>query len=154
MLQWNCSYKITACEDVTKRCLGYLNVSFTPLQDVLERKKITIYGSSMYSFNGKIYKCSLEATMDVLNGKWRSLILWHLIEEKLRFSQIQKIVPGISKKVLSEHLYILEKNNLIHRTIYPEVPPRVEYEISEKGKTLFNALQELETWGRIHLKSE
>lgn len=105
----------------------------------------------MYRFNEKEYKCSLEATMDVLGGKWRSLILWHLIEEDLRFSQIQKIVPGISKKVLSEHLRVLEKNDLIIRTVYPEVPPRVEYKISEKGKTLATALNELESWGKEYL---
>lgn len=105
----------------------------------------------MYSFNEKEYKCSLEATMDVLGGKWRSLILWHLIQEDLRFSQVQKIVPGISKKVLSEHLRVLEKNDLIIRIVFPEVPPRVEYKISEKGKTLAKALDELESWGREYL---
>ncbi len=106
----------------------------------------------MYKFNGKEYKCSLEATMDVLGGKWRSLILWHLIEDTLRFSQIRKIVPGISKKVLSEHLHVLEKNGFITRKVYPEVPPRVEYTITEKGKTLSDALGALESWGRINLK--
>jgi len=108
----------------------------------------------MYYFNNKEYKCSLEATMDVLNGKWRSLILWHLIEENLRFSQIQEIVSGISKKVLSEHLRVLEKNGLINRIAYPEVPPRVEYEITKKGKTLSSALTELEKWGREQLIEE
>jgi len=105
----------------------------------------------MYKFDEKEYKCSLEATMDVLGGKWRSLILWHLIQEDLRFSQIQKIVPGISKKVLSEHLRLLERNNLIIRIVYPEVPPKVEYKISPKGKTSSKALSELELWGKEHL---
>lgn len=108
----------------------------------------------MYEFDNKEYKCSLEATMDVLSGKWRSLILWHLIEEDLRFSQIQRIVPGISKKVLSEHLRVLERNDLIIRIVYPEVPPRVEYKISVKGKTLTKALSELESWGRENLVSD
>lgn len=106
----------------------------------------------MYIFNNKEYKCSLEATMDVLSGKWRALILWHLLQENMRFSQIQKIVPGISKKVLSQHLRVLEKNDLINRIAYPEVPPRVEYEITDKGKTLSKALNELELWGQEHLK--
>lgn len=105
----------------------------------------------MYQFNNKEYKCSLAAAMDVLGGKWRSLILWHLIKENLRFSQIQKIVPGISKKVLSEHLRVLEKNELIIRIVHPTVPPSVEYRISEKGKTLEKVLDELESWGRINL---
>ena len=105
----------------------------------------------MYLFNEKSYKCSLEAAMDVLGGKWRSLILWHLLDSKLRFTEIQKIVPGISKKVLSEHLKVLEKNSLIIRTVYPTVPPQVEYEITETGKSLANILNQLEEWGRINL---
>lgn len=106
----------------------------------------------MYLFENKTYTCPLAATMDVLGGKWRSLILWHLIKEDLRFSQIQKIVPNISKKVLSEHLRILEKNKLISRTVYPEVPPKVEYKITTKGKSLSFALEELEKWGRENLE--
>lgn len=107
----------------------------------------------MYLFNDKQYKCSLEAAIDALGGKWRSLILWHLlVEGKLRFSQLQKILPGISKKVLSEHLRVLEKNELIIRTVYPTVPPSVEYEISSDGETLANILGELEQWGRTHLE--
>ncbi|MCJ8345006.1 helix-turn-helix transcriptional regulator [bacterium] len=105
----------------------------------------------MYQFDDKEYKCSLEAVMDVLGGKWRSLILWHLIQENLRFSQVQKIVPGISKKVLSEHLRILERNGFIIRIVYPSVPPSVEYRISAKGKSLGPALNALETWGRENL---
>jgi DNA-binding HxlR family transcriptional regulator len=105
----------------------------------------------MYKFNNKKYKCSLEAVMDLLGGKWRSLILWHLMQNKLRFSEIAEILPGISKKVLSEHLRILEKNKLIIRKVYPEVPPRVEYKISEEGKTLSEVLDALELWGKTHL---
>lgn len=90
----------------------------------------------------------------LLGGKWRALILWHLIQEKLRFSQIQKIVPGISKKVLSEHLRILEQNELIERTVYPEVPPRVEYNITAKGKTLSQPLEYLENWARENMEKK
>lgn len=108
----------------------------------------------MYKFNNKEYKCSLEAVMDILSGKWRSLILWHLIKEDLRFSQVQKIVPGISKKVLSQHLRVLEKNELIIRTVYPCVPPKVEYKISKKGKSLASILNDLENWGKNNLYIE
>jgi len=108
----------------------------------------------MYLFNEKTYKCSLEASVHVLAGKWRSLILWHLMDDKLRFSQVQKIVPGISKKVLSEHLKVLEKNKLIIRTLYASVPPRVEYQISKKGKSLAVILDQLEAWGRTNLYEE
>lgn len=105
-----------------------------------------------YKYNDKEYKCPLEAVMDLLAGKWRALILWHLIQGNLRFSQIQKIVPGISKKVLSEHLKTLEQNRLIERTVFPEVPPKVEYNITEKGKTLFEPLDYLEKWARNNMQ--
>ena len=89
--------------------------------------------------------------MDLLGGKWRTLILWHLMQEKLRFSQIRKIVLGISKKVLSEHLRVLENEGLIQRYVYPTLPPSVEYEITPKGKSLAKILEELEVWGRENL---
>lgn len=106
----------------------------------------------IYKYNNKEYKCPLEAAMDLLAGKWRALIIWHLIQENLRFSQIQKILPGISKKVLSEHLKIMEQNELIERTVFPEVPPRVEYNITEKGKTLFEPLDYLEKWAKENME--
>jgi DNA-binding HxlR family transcriptional regulator len=108
----------------------------------------------IYKYNEKEYKCPLEAAIDLLGGKWRSLILWHLIQEKLRFSQIQKIVPGISKKVLSEHLRVLEQNELIERTVFPEVPPKVEYNITPKGKSLAHPLDYLEKWAKENMEKK
>ena len=108
----------------------------------------------IYKYNEKEYKCPLEAAIDLLGGKWRSLILWHLIQEKLRFSQIQKIVPGISKKVLSEHLRVLEQNELIERTVFPEIPPKVEYNITAKGKSLSHPLDYLEKWAKENMEKK
>lgn len=105
----------------------------------------------MYKIDKKEHICPLSASMDILGGKYRALILWHLMRSKLRFSEIQKIVPGISKKVLSEHLRILESNDLITRKVYPTIPPSVEYKISEKGKTLAEILDDLEKWGSKNL---
>jgi len=100
----------------------------------------------MYRWNNKEYKCPVEITIDVLGGKWRSLIVWHLSKDVLRFSEVQKIVPGISKKVLSEHLKELEKNKLIDRKVYPE--------ITSKGKGLSEILDLMEKWGRNILETE
>ncbi len=109
---------------------------------------------AMYRWNGRDYKCPIEVTIDVIGGKWKSLIIWHLNKEVLRFSEIQRIVPGISKKVLSEHLRDLEKNGFIERKVYPEVPPRVEYIITEKGRGLGEVLDIMERWGRDLLETE
>jgi len=108
----------------------------------------------MYRWNDKDYRCPIEVTIDVIGGKWRSLIIWHLNREVLRFSEIQKIVSGISKKVLSEHLRDLEKNGFIERKVYPEVPPRVEYMMTPKGRKLGEVLDSMERWGRELLESE
>ncbi len=108
----------------------------------------------MYRWKNKEYKCPVEITIDILGGKWRSLIVWHLSKNVLRFSEVQKIVPGISKKVLSEHLKELEKNKLIDRKVYPEIPPRVEYKITSKGKGITEILDLMEKWGRNILETE
>lgn len=104
----------------------------------------------MYRWNNKDYKCPIEVTINVIGGKWKSLILWHLNKGILRFSE----VPGISKKVLSEHLRVLEKNNFIERKVYPEVPPKVEYSITNKGKELGEIVSTMEVWGKNFLEVE
>lgn len=108
----------------------------------------------MYKWNNKEYKCPIDVTIDVLGGKWRSLIIWHLSREVLRFSEVRRIVPGISKKVLSEHLRELEKHGFIERKVYPEVPPRVEYKIMDKGRGLGKILDLMEKWGQNILETE
>jgi DNA-binding HxlR family transcriptional regulator len=92
--------------------------------------------------------------MDILGGKWRSLIFWHLGEKKHRFGELQRIVPGISKKVLTEHLKNLERGGFIKREVFPEVPPRVEYSITSKGEELLEVLSVMEKWGRNFLEAE
>jgi DNA-binding HxlR family transcriptional regulator len=106
-----------------------------------------------YEYNGKEYICSLEAVMDLLAGKWRASILWHLMEGELRFSEIQRIVPGISRKVLSEHLRIMEQSGLIKRIVFPESPPKVQYNITKKGETLHEPLKYLENWARLNMEA-
>ena len=106
----------------------------------------------MYKFNNKTFDCSLEAITYLLSSKWRSHILWYLTREKLRFSQIQEIIPKISKKALSEQLRILEKEDLIKREVFPTIPPSVEYEATQKGKSLEIILNELIIWSKENLK--
>ncbi|PKG33278.1 helix-turn-helix domain-containing protein [Methanoregula sp.] len=108
----------------------------------------------MYTRNGKSYHCPVEAALDVIGGKWKPLILWALGDDVLRFSELQKALPGVNTKMLTKQLRELEEDSVITRTIYPEVPPRVEYAITDFGKTLIPILQALCTWGAEYLGTE
>ncbi len=105
----------------------------------------------MYTKNGKTYHCTVEATLDVIGGKWKPLILWHLGDSVLRFSELQRGLPGVNAKMLTKQLRELEEDGVIQRTVYPEVPPRVEYTITKFGKTLIPILQALCAWGAQYL---
>lgn len=100
----------------------------------------------MLKHNNKKYVCHLDLGMDLIRGKWKAVILCHLNEEPKRFLELQRITCGISQKVLNEKLTELEQDGLISKTTYPEVPPRVEYALTDKGKELFTALDLLEKW--------
>jgi len=105
----------------------------------------------VYSKNGKTFHCPVEAALDVIGGKWKPLILWALGDEIMRFGELQKELPGVNAKMLTKQLRELEDDGVIKRTIYPEVPPRVEYEITEFGRTLIPILQALCNWGAQYL---
>ena len=104
-----------------------------------------------YMKNGKAYHCPVEAALDVIGGKWKPLILWALTDSVLRFSGLQKELPGINTKMLTKQLRELEEDGVIERTVYPEVPPRVEYMMTDFGKTLIPILEALCNWGADYL---
>jgi DNA-binding HxlR family transcriptional regulator len=104
-----------------------------------------------YTRNGKTYHCPVEAALDVIGGKWKPLILWALGDNVLRFNELQKGLPGVNTKMLTKQLRELEQDGVITRTVYPEVPPRVEYAITDFGRTLIPILQALCTWGAEYL---
>jgi DNA-binding HxlR family transcriptional regulator len=104
--------------------------------------------------NNKHYQCPVEATLDVIGGKWKPIILWQLKAEKLRFSGLQQNMKGISPKMLTKQLRELEEAGLILREVYPEVPPRVEYSLTEFGKTVLPVLDALCEWGSKYLERE
>ncbi|WP_419992458.1 winged helix-turn-helix transcriptional regulator [Streptomyces boninensis] len=94
------------------------------------------------------YFCGIDAAMDVVSGKWKSLILWELAERGTRrFAQLRRSLPGVSEKMLVQHLREMEEDGLIHREVYGEVPPRVEYSLTEHGVSLNEALADLGRWG-------
>lgn len=101
--------------------------------------------------NGKTYHCLVEAALDVIGGKWKPLILWALGDKVLRFSELQKAIPGVNTKMLTKQLRELEEDGVIKRKVYPEVPPRVEYSITDFGMTLIPILEALCNWGANYL---
>jgi DNA-binding HxlR family transcriptional regulator len=107
-----------------------------------------------YTKNGKTYHCPVEAALDVIGGKWKPLILWALGDNVLRFGELQKELPGVNTKMLTKQLRELEEDGVIKRTVYPEVPPRVEYMITDFGKTLIPILEALCNWGANYLGIE
>ena len=98
--------------------------------------------------------CPVSATLDLIGGKYKSLILWHLAEEKQRFSQLSKRIPNATPKMLTQQLREMETQNLIVRTVYPVVPPKVEYSLTELGKSLLPVLVAMRDWGSEYLKSQ
>ena len=92
-------------------------------------------------------KCPLNYTMSLIGTKWKPLVLFHLLDGGLRSGVLQKHIEGISNKMFTQTVRELEKDELITRKIYPVVPPRVEYALTEKGKTLEHILRRLDRWG-------
>jgi DNA-binding HxlR family transcriptional regulator len=99
----------------------------------------------------KVSTCHLDKTLDVIGGKWKLVILWHLSQEKLRFSELEKRITGITQKMLAQSLRDLEKDNLVSRKVYPVIPPKVEYAITSQGISLGKVLKELDKWGETHV---
>ncbi len=102
--------------------------------------------------NIKIDKCPVETAIDGLAGKWKILILWYLKDEKKRFNELQKLLPRTTQKMLIQKLRELEEDKLVHREVYPVVPPKVEYSLTEYGQSLKPILKQLYIWGDIHKK--
>lgn len=98
--------------------------------------------------------CPVETTLDLIGGKYKALILWHLSGGTLRFSQLQKLVQSATPRMLTLQLRELEKQNLIQRKVYAEVPPKVEYSMTELGRSLMPILTAIRDWGAEYLRSQ
>lgn len=99
------------------------------------------------------YSCGLDAAIDVVGGKWKALILWALHTGPHRFGQLKRAIPGISEKMLAQQLRDMESHGLVHREIYHQIPPKVEYSLTNFGDSLNRALIPLAEWGEEHLKT-
>jgi DNA-binding HxlR family transcriptional regulator len=103
--------------------------------------------------NEKTYNIGVEATMDVIGGKWKPIILCNLRHGSLRPSDLKRKIPNISQKMLTQQLRELEADNIVLRTSYHQVPPKVVYSLSNYGETLSSVLDALCDWGEMHVSS-
>lgn len=94
--------------------------------------------------------CPVKATMEIIGGKWKPIILYYLKEELQRFGELQRLIPHITKKMLTQQLRQLEQDEIIVRHVYHQVPPKVEYSLSKYGKTLKPVLESMAIWGTKH----
>ncbi|MEU6739479.1 winged helix-turn-helix transcriptional regulator [Streptosporangium sandarakinum] len=101
----------------------------------------------------RTYSCGLDAAVDIVGGKWKALILWALHHEPRRFGELKRSVSGISEKMLIQMLREMEAHGLVHREVYHQVPPKVEYSLTEFGQSLNTALIPLGVWGEENMRA-
>lgn len=105
------------------------------------------HGSYKCSFG-----CSIEAALEAIGGKWKGVILFHLKEDKKRFNELKRLLPEVTQRMLTKQLRELESDGIVHRLVYAEVPPKVEYSLTEFGQTLLPILDALQIWGNQYLE--
>ncbi|HLG76723.1 MAG TPA: helix-turn-helix domain-containing protein [Ktedonobacteraceae bacterium] len=92
--------------------------------------------------------CPVDRTLQVVGGRWKPLILWYLFQQPQRFSALRRAMPNTTQKVLTQQLRELEQDGIVHREIYPQVPPKVEYSLTEQGRSLQPVIEAMVVWGR------
>ena len=97
--------------------------------------------------------CPVVATLDMIGGKYKALILWHLVEGKRRFGELQRLIPQATQKMLTQQLRELERDGLVVRKVYPVVPPKVEYSLSELGRSIKPILDAMRDWGTEYMRN-
>lgn len=110
------------------------------MQTNLEVKKALV-------FRDKEYKCGIELTLAVIGGKWKAAILYHLAKQTMRFSELQRQFTDTTRKMLTQQLRELERDGLVHREVYPQVPPKVEYWLTDRGQSIKPVLDLMCEWG-------
>ena len=100
------------------------------------------------------YGCAVEAALDVIGNKWKGVILFHLLEGSKRFNELRRLIPSVTQRMLTLQLRELEKDDVVLRTVYPQIPPKVEYSLTELGQTLKPILFSLREWGAKVMKGE
>ncbi|MFZ1896844.1 winged helix-turn-helix transcriptional regulator [Methanoregula sp.] len=93
-----------------------------------------------------VHHCEIESTVAIIGGKWKVQIIWHIGKNKPRFNELRDILGNVSPRMLAKQLKELEVDGLVIRTMYPEIPPRVEYELTDAGKAFIPILEQIRTW--------
>ena len=101
----------------------------------------------------EVFECPVTYTMSMIGGKWKPIILYLISKGANRFGILQRGIDGISKQMLTKQLREMEDDGILNREIFAEIPPRVEYSISEKGRSLFPIIDAMRSWGELNLKS-
>jgi DNA-binding HxlR family transcriptional regulator len=97
--------------------------------------------------------CPAEATLQVIGGRWKTLILWRLFQGRQRFSELMRAIDGITQKMLTQQLREMEKDGIVHRKVYPEIPPKVEYSVTAQGESLRPVVAAMCKWGSARMKN-
>ncbi|GKW44518.1 MULTISPECIES: helix-turn-helix domain-containing protein [unclassified Planococcus (in: firmicutes)] len=106
----------------------------------------------MPNLGEKVFNCEKELTLSIIGGKWKMLVLWHLGKEGTkRFGELKNLMPGITQRMLVNQLRELEDHLIVHREVYPVVPPKVEYSLTEQGRTLIPILDSMYEWGKEYI---
>ncbi|MDV6013286.1 helix-turn-helix domain-containing protein [Haloechinothrix sp. LS1_15] len=100
---------------------------------------------------GPNFLCGLDAAIDVVGGKWKALILWALSVQPRRFGELRRELDGVTERVLTQQLRELERDGIVHREVFQQVPPKVVYSLTSSGKALDRALADLGRWGEEHM---
>nr|WP_285846772.1 helix-turn-helix domain-containing protein [Priestia koreensis] len=104
--------------------------------------------------NDKVFNCEKELTLNIIGGKWKMLVLWHLGKGGTkRFGELKALIPEITQRMLANQLRELEEDQIVHREVYPVVPPKVEYSLTKQGETLMPILDAMYAWGRNYMET-
>lgn len=112
-------------------------------------------GEKLPNLGEKMFNCEKELTLSIIGGKWKMLVLWHLGKEGTkRFGELKKLMPGISQRMLVNQLRELEAHLIVHREVYAVVPPKVEYSLTDHGRSLMPILESMYEWGKNYIETE
>jgi DNA-binding HxlR family transcriptional regulator len=129
-------------------CGGYLKVTGKLKKELMSMSE-TLRDEIKEKILSGYYNCEKELTLSIFSGKWKIVILWHLgVEGPHRFSELQRLFPKISHKILTNQLRELMEDGIVHREVYPEIPPKVEYSMTELGMTLLPIVEMMYEWGK------